>query len=1340
MVLGMHRSGTSALTRVLSLLGAELPHILLPPTASNETGYWESSELKAIHDQVLSSGGSDWCDWRAFNPDWYTTAVAPFFKLRILEILRRDLRNSQLFVIKDPRICRLWPLWREILEEFGAKPAVVIPVRNPLEVMNSLRERDGFISAKSCLLWLRHVIDAESATRGLPRAVVTYDSLLKDWQSVASTLESRLGVRWPKRGVVAEVEIERFLATRFRHHLFGPGQLAARADMVDWAKEAFAAMLQMSVEPEHKGSMVRLDRIRVEFEKAATAFGVAISDVEIRLTKREAEYTQLRTASGALQQRVSDLSDEQQRLTANAEAATAKLNDAHAELSAERQRLAEQADRLNELRALNKVAEASHTAAAEEASRLTFEGQELRRRISDLSDDQLRQHTEAAATAAKLNDELTEVLKTLSAERQNAAERSDRLADLEERQVIIAASLETAREENRRFRAEREDLLRRISDLSEQQWRLGRHAELSAAKSKEELCRVLTTLSAERQKAAEQSDRLSYLEERLTAAAGEHAVAAEEAGQLRADLTRLRAELVVRSDELRRLATDASTSESRVVRLNEECAVQAAQIAVLRNALSAARAQSSSLGSALEVRSARLVQLESDAETMRNIIAALDSIGTTNSGEIAQLHTRLSEANKRADNFEASFKSVSRELRAIKLTPTWRLMRPIRHIQAELRRLSNYRLIARSGVFDRRWYVTTYPDVDAAGYDPIFHYVDHGAAEGRDPSPLFDGAWYLAENPDVRGEGINPLVHYLRHGTAEGRDPHPLFDVSYYLDQYPECAGGVNPVVDFCLRGAQERRDPHPLFNVNYYVNQSLEAAASKNPLIHYLQTGAKEGLDPNPLFSTCYYLLAFPEVETSGLNPLVHFVRYGAKEGKRPHPMFDTGYYLAQCPDLASAGANALAHYLLRGDAEHRRPNPLFNGEFYLKENDDVAGASMCSLSHFVAYGASEGRHGWTAQDAVKFIEPYVVNPELSKVGSYFSQPSRLNAHRHKLHVGIYTNSSGNYFFDEIRDLLVAGFKSIGIDSIALTEHSKRPDSITHDLFVAPHEFFYCSQQGHERLGFLARRTSITLNTEQLHSQWFSRSLPSLLKTALVLDVNFHTATALRALGLNAWFLPLGYLESFQPYSVRNSLPDLKALASLSGDVSSYQPANSRPLKERPIDILFIGTTAFKKGTQKVTTRRELFFSQHAGRFCKFHCFFHFVCMDGPLVQAKNAELTTEAVIGLCQRSKIILNINSGEMPYFQWQRIVLHGMWQGALIVSETCHPVPGLIPGVHYYEGKPEEIPKAIEWFLRDAEGIEAAEGMRNAALSVLKSKFDLSNILSNLVEKLVVGSQI
>ena len=83
------------------------------------------------------------------------------------------------------------------------------------------------------------------------------------------------------------------------------------------------------------------------------------------------------------------------------------------------------------------------------------------------------------------------------------------------------------------------------------------------------------------------------------------------------------------------------------------------------------------------------------------------------------------------------------------------------------------RLALASQFFDAGWYLARYPDVAAAGLDPLTHFLRFGIAEGRDPGPLFDTKWYLANNPDVAAAGIIPLVHYFEFGVAEGRDPNP---------------------------------------------------------------------------------------------------------------------------------------------------------------------------------------------------------------------------------------------------------------------------------------------------------------------------------------------------------------------------------------------------------------------------------------------------------------------------------------------------------------------------------------------------------------------------------------
>jgi glycosyltransferase involved in cell wall biosynthesis len=110
-------------------------------------------------------------------------------------------------------------------------------------------------------------------------------------------------------------------------------------------------------------------------------------------------------------------------------------------------------------------------------------------------------------------------------------------------------------------------------------------------------------------------------------------------------------------------------------------------------------------------------------------------------------------------------------------------------------------ICARSGLFDKEWYLKQYPDVAESGMDPITHYVCWGAAEGRDPNPFFDSDWYLKQNPDVDVAGVNPLVHYVLWGAAEGRDSRPVFDSDRCLQQNPGTAdAGVNPAdhIPFC--------------------------------------------------------------------------------------------------------------------------------------------------------------------------------------------------------------------------------------------------------------------------------------------------------------------------------------------------------------------------------------------------------------------------------------------------------------------------------------------------------------------------------------------------------------
>src|SRR2546430_7862103 len=72
LVMGMHRSGTSAVTRVLNLLGLRLPRDLLSPAKSNELGFWEGREVVALNDNILLGLNRDWADPKPLPTAWHT--------------------------------------------------------------------------------------------------------------------------------------------------------------------------------------------------------------------------------------------------------------------------------------------------------------------------------------------------------------------------------------------------------------------------------------------------------------------------------------------------------------------------------------------------------------------------------------------------------------------------------------------------------------------------------------------------------------------------------------------------------------------------------------------------------------------------------------------------------------------------------------------------------------------------------------------------------------------------------------------------------------------------------------------------------------------------------------------------------------------------------------------------------------------------------------------------------------------------------------------------------------------------------------------------------------------
>ncbi|MBX3489281.1 hypothetical protein [Parvibaculum sp.] len=319
LVLGMHRSGTSALARVLSMLGVGLPENLVEAAASNPAGFWEPETIVRLNQAILGAAGSSWDDWQAFDPDWHSSPAAAEFRARALEALNAEFGNASLFVLKDPRICRLAPFWLDVFGRVGVRPLIVLPLRNPLEVAASLEKRDNLAPEFGCLLWLRHVLEAESASRGLPRFHCSYDELLTGWPQLVARAADVLKLSCPEPDESARPEIDAFLSGELRHHREEPRRVIEDKSLSGWLRDTFAIFDRWAAEGENPEDFVTLDRIRAAFDEAAPAFA---------FVKRTASAT-------ARERKIAQLEEEQ----AQRKAALKKARDNAAREKAERERL-----------------------------------------------------------------------------------------------------------------------------------------------------------------------------------------------------------------------------------------------------------------------------------------------------------------------------------------------------------------------------------------------------------------------------------------------------------------------------------------------------------------------------------------------------------------------------------------------------------------------------------------------------------------------------------------------------------------------------------------------------------------------------------------------------------------------------------------------------------------------------------------------------------------------------------------------------------------------------------------------------------------------------------------
>jgi len=267
LVLGMHRSGTSALTGVLAALGVVAPKTQISGDKWNSRGYWESARINHFNERLLSAAGSAWDDWSRFDPGSLDARELARFATESNALLRSEFGNEKLFAIKDPRICRIVPFWLEALRAFEASPIVILAVRHPVEVAGSLQSRDQMSYIDGVMLWLRSILDAEHESRGLGRSFTRYDDLLNDWRSAVKKLSADIGLVWPVSPDHAATEIEKFISSDLRHNTARSLHDIDLPDVLSgWASDVWEIVSGLAGDLLREEDVYsRLDGIRAEF-------------------------------------------------------------------------------------------------------------------------------------------------------------------------------------------------------------------------------------------------------------------------------------------------------------------------------------------------------------------------------------------------------------------------------------------------------------------------------------------------------------------------------------------------------------------------------------------------------------------------------------------------------------------------------------------------------------------------------------------------------------------------------------------------------------------------------------------------------------------------------------------------------------------------------------------------------------------------------------------------------------------------------------------------------------------------------------------------------------------
>ncbi len=767
-VLGMHRSGTSALAKALELFGVDLGNNLMAPQKDNPKGFFEDKQLVEINDRIFEKACSHWSSIQFLDPKFLSGPELSEERMAAANWLNMKVAGGNPVGLKDPRLCRTLSFWEPLFTERRLHVGYIFSHRDPTQVGASLQKRNGFGLSYGVDLWAAYAADALLHIQGKSWIAVGFHQLLEEPRRELARIADFLETPWnPASEAVKEYEKE-YLDTALWHHRTAE----SIPQQENCYQEISNALSILCVKKNNEAEKQAHDAVQVVFERVGKISNALSENNRFlfhHFAKQEKELDEIRK-----------LLDER---TAWAQALDKEVEKTR-KLFQEEQKLVE------ERTIWGKTLDKELALSKETSSMALFQAEEAGKRAKLAEDQQIRLNY--------IGDCLAEIKKEASTQKAKNANVAKEMGNsLEEFKKELKQELDHKR------KAQQEAVEKSVGGLKEelaQQRKTQQEAvEKSVGGLKEEL--------AQQRKAQQVAVEKLVGEIKKEIVAGIQSLIANLVKQEEKN----RFELSARIDSVKR------GMEGRIIELGEYAAkMQKAVVAPSSYLIPTPFSWYSFLYKMLRIRKPiwlneekrsrqapkrpgfwrRLersirkrrkrwiggVGFERDwylkeyPDVARLGIDPLDHYVSYGILE-GRWKSKKDKQNRPNPNKKRGFEGILLGKLGENIRKQLWLLWSYPRVKAQLK--LGLRLLEKNFPFDPIWYRVKYPDVKGASMPPFMHFIEYGAPEGRMPNRRFSQECYLALAPEVASSGIPAPLHFLMQGWEEGR-------LTNWLDRYVE--------------------------------------------------------------------------------------------------------------------------------------------------------------------------------------------------------------------------------------------------------------------------------------------------------------------------------------------------------------------------------------------------------------------------------------------------------------------------------------------------------------------------------------------------------------------------